>query len=201
MRKLLLLLTGFLLLVQPVQAADVGVNATAPAGCGDGSCNFAETCTNCPQDCSCPASVVDGGSPRAAANATPSESVTPSITQPQEETTGTAEEVPSGMSEAQEVLQDAAAAIDAARAEGRDVSEAEGLLEAARRAYEAGDWATATRLAERAAAAAGAAPPAEEPAAGIQLGIWLGALVPLAALVVALALRRAAGRRRSGPRR
>jgi hypothetical protein len=60
MRKLLLLV-ALLLLVQPVQAADVGVNATASAGCGDGSCNYAETCSNCPQDCSCPSAAMGSG--------------------------------------------------------------------------------------------------------------------------------------------
>jgi len=60
MRKLLLLV-AFMLLVQPVQAADVGVNATASAGCGDGSCNYAETCSNCPQDCSCPVAGTGSG--------------------------------------------------------------------------------------------------------------------------------------------
>jgi hypothetical protein len=60
MRKFLLLV-AFLLLVQPVQAADVGVNATASAGCGDGSCNYAENCANCIQDCgSCPLAAGSG---------------------------------------------------------------------------------------------------------------------------------------------
>jgi hypothetical protein len=97
MRKFLLLVT-FLLLVQPVQAADVGVNATAAAGCGDGSCNYAETCTNCPQDCSCPAATGSGSgvigigrntTPNATGTtgaAPPSERAAPS--QPAEQPTG-----------------------------------------------------------------------------------------------------------------
>jgi hypothetical protein len=35
--------------------------ASCPSGCGDGTCNFAETCTSCPSDCgACPPACGDG---------------------------------------------------------------------------------------------------------------------------------------------